>query len=717
MKKLTKSVFYLLMGGLLFQGCAKNETSNKAPIDREALVSRHAVHINEFDTLNSLSVGNGQFAFTVDPTGLQSFPELYSKGMPLGTQSEWGWHAWPNTEDFKREETYRYYDVDGRKIPYSMQLKDSQRSKDVMNYFRKNPHRLHLGVVGLEFMTSAGKVVTPDMISQVAQTLNMWTGEISSKYVVDGKRVEVSTICHPVKDMVSVQIKSMLIKSGQLKVKLRYPYPTGGHVDDACNWTSPEKHTTSISSTQGNGASIVHDLSSYVYHTNLAWETPAKIEKVKAHEFVVMPEGGDTFEFSCEFSEESKKTNLPPYAATKSVAASTWQGFWSTGGAVDFTGSTDERAKELERRIVLSQYLTRIQCAGNYCPQETGLTCNSWYGKFHLEMHWWHSTHWALWNRVDLLEKSLGWYNTIISKAKAKAELQGYEGVRWPKMTDMDGGDSPSSVGEFLIWQQPHIIYFSELCYRHYKNDKTLNKYKDLVFATADFMASFPVWEEANNRYILGPPLIPAQESLPREKNVNPPYELVYWRMGLRLAQEWRVRLGMEPSEKYQKVLDHLSQLAVKNNLYLGAESAPDTYENERYFSDHPIVLGAYGMLPGEGAVDPKIMGNTFDHIFKTWNWPETWGWDYPLTAMSATRLGKPEKAVDALMMDVLKNTYLKNGHNYQGTRLRLYLPGNGGLLSAIAMMCAGYDGSTQELPGFPKEGWKVKWENLSKMP
>jgi hypothetical protein len=85
---------------------------------------------------------------------------------------------------------------------------------------------------------------------------------------------------------------------------------------------------------------------------------------------------------------------------------------------------------------------------------------------------------------------------------------------------------------------------------------------------------------------------------------------------------------------------------------------------------------------------------------------------------MTATRLKMPEKAIDALFMEVEKNTYLKNGHNYQDKRLRLYLPGNGGLLSVIAMMCAGYDGSETDLPGFPKDGkWKVRWENLSRMP
>ena len=52
-------------------------------------------------------------------------------------------------------------------------------------------------------------------------------------------------------------------------------------------------------------------------------------------------------------------------------------------------------------------------------PQETGLTVNSWYGKFHLEMHWWHAAHFALWNRTPLLEKSLGWYDRILPAARS----------------------------------------------------------------------------------------------------------------------------------------------------------------------------------------------------------------------------------------------------------------------------------------------------------
>jgi hypothetical protein len=88
------------------------------------------------------------------------------------------------------------------------------------------------------------------------------------------------------------------------------------------------------------------------------------------------------------------------------------------------------------------------------------------------------------------------------------------------------------------------------------------------------------------------------------------------------------------------------------------------------------------------------------------------------MTAMAATRLGMPDKAIDALFMPIQTNTYLPNGHNYQDARLCIYLPGNGGLLTAVALMCAGWDGCKQTNPGFPKNGkWTVHWEGLQKLP
>ena len=67
-------------------------------------MERNNPHITAIDTLASLSVGNGEFAVTVDVTGLQTFPELYSKGVPLGTQAQWGWHSFANPDNLRPEE-------------------------------------------------------------------------------------------------------------------------------------------------------------------------------------------------------------------------------------------------------------------------------------------------------------------------------------------------------------------------------------------------------------------------------------------------------------------------------------------------------------------------------------------------------------------------------------------------------------------------------------
>lgn len=366
---------------------------------------------------------------------------------------------------------------------------------------------------------------------------------------------------------------------------------------------------------------------------------------------------------------------------------------------------------------MLSQYLTALQCAGSLPPQETGLTFNSWYGKFHLEMHWWHAAHFALWGRPGLLEKSLPWYRQIAPKARATAARQGYRGLRWPKMTSPGGEESPSSIGPLLVWQQPHLIHLLELLYRVRKDERLLREWLDLVEETADFMASFAV-RGPDGRYALGPPLIPAQELHPPRTTRNPAFELEYWRWGLETAQRWRERLGLARRADWDEVIRHLSPLPVVDGLYVNAESDPDTFRDPAKRRDHPSLLGALGLLPG-GLADPAIMRRTLRRVVETWQWKETWGWDYPLAAMTAARVGEPSLAVDLLLMDTPKNRYLPNGHNYQRPGLTIYLPGNGGLLAAVAMMAAGWDGAPHSnAPGFPADGrWVVRREGLHPLP
>ena len=99
-----------------------------------------------------------------------------------------------------------------------------------------------------------------------------------------------------------------------------------------------------------------------------------------------------------------RPTASPP---SKPPPAQHWRHYWTTGGVIDLSGNTDPRAAELERRIVLSQYVMAVHDAGAYPPQETGLGVNSWFGKFHMEMYWWHAAHWALWGHPEILERSL----------------------------------------------------------------------------------------------------------------------------------------------------------------------------------------------------------------------------------------------------------------------------------------------------------------------
>lgn len=672
-------------------------------IDRKALVERNNPHVTGIDTLASLTVGNGRFALTVDVTGLQTFPELYSGGVPLGTQSQWGWHSFSNPQDLRFEETLKAYDFGrGHEELYACQLKEG-RGKEASDWYRVNPHRLHLGAIGFEGLS-------PEDIAGVDQTLDMWNGLIRSSFLLGGRRVKVLTSCDPDRDMVAVEIDNPL-RTGVL---FRFPYPTGKHSDDACDWNSDELHETEIVE-QGNGTAVLrHTLDDTVYYLKLSF-SDAEIGMSGRNAVRLVP-GSDKWSFTADFVEERPSAGTVDDAAVSRKASSAyWQSFWKNGAVVDFSRCTDPRAPELERRVVLSQYLLAVQCCGDVPPQETGLTYNSWFGKHHMEMIWWHQSHFPLWGHPELLARTLPWYRKVEPVAREIACRQGFMGVRWMKMTDPSGLEAPSNVGSFLIWQQPHLIYLAELLYR--AGIPCIDEYYDLVQETAVFMADFLTYDEAQDRYILKG-CIAAQETLQASKTVNPPFELSYWHFGLSIAQLWRERKGLPRNEEWDEMIGKLSRLASRDGLYLAAESEPYTYSDIRMYSDHMAVLAAVGVLPRTPQVEEELMKNTFDWVYDNWNWDQTWGWDYPTTCMNAVRIGEPEKALNALLMDKRTNTYLPNGHNYQDSRLRCYLPGNGGLLTAVALMCAGWDGCTDRNPGFPKDGtWDVRWEGLLPLP
>ena len=634
-----------------------------SPIDRRDVVSRHNPTLRSFQPLSPLSVGNGEFAFTADATGLQTFPSLYDTAMPLCTQAQWGWHSSPDRPagDLRLED----FETSGRKVGYPT---GSKGQSTLFNWLRENPHRLHLGQIGFD-------IEKPEDVRVKQQTLDLWTGTLHSEFAWLGKDITVETSCSGSTDGILVKVR------GRVPVVFEFPYATGAF--DGADWAHPDRHRTE----EIEPGHLRRILDGTTYGVAIR-ATGASLQRNGPHRFVLTPQA-DGFEFTCTFSggqTGSARTSFP--------------GYWQHGAAISFPD--DARARELERRVVLSQYLTAIQCAGSLPPQETGLTCNSWYGKYHLEMHFWHAAHFAHWGRAPLLERSLGWYHAILPTARDKARSQGYTGARWPKMTAPDGRDSPSNIGPLLIWQQPHPITLAELIYGSAPTRATLDRYREVVFESAEFMASFAHFDAATSRYVLGPPVIPAQEKHPARETWNPTFELEYWDYGLDLAQRWRERLGLKREPKWDDVRSKLASLPVKDGVYLAHENCPQTFTERN--RDHPSMLFALGTLPGR-KVDREIMRRTLKKVFAEWKWEDTWGWDFPAVAMTAASLGETSLALDALLMKSPKNTYLPNGHNWNRANLPCYLPGNGALLLAVAQMA--------KAGAFPRE-WAVRTEGFA---
>ena len=431
------------------------------------------------------------------------------------------------------------------------------------------------------------------------------------------------------------------------------------------------------------------------------------------HRLYLNPGEVDEFSFTCEYMSETGDNPLLTADDIFESSRKGWAEFWRSGAAIDLSQSTDNRWKELERRVVLSQYLMKINEAGSYPPQESGLVNNGWYGRFHFEMIWWHGVHYALWNRWPLFEKSLHVYKDFLPASEKRAAVQGYDGARWPKCTGNSDSNWPDPIHAMLIWQQPHPIYFAELDYRLHPTKETLDKWEDIINETADFMADFAFYESTTERYILGPPVYIVSENTDPFSTFNPCFELSYWRFGLRNAQVWRERLGLERVQKWDDVLKKLSPLPQEGEEYITHEKIDSMWT--KFAFEHPALIGTFGMLPGDG-VDTVRFRNTLEKVISTWDLNRTWGWDFPMISMAAARSGNRALAVEMLLIN-------NKGFNFDEHGLATggpfpYFPSNGALLTAVAMMAAGWDGADGHAPGFPEDGsWVVKCEGFNKMP
>jgi hypothetical protein len=691
------SICFLIAIHVILSSCGSKK------INRKEVVERHNITIHENNPKKPMQVGNGEFVYNVDITGMQTF-EAHN------TMSHWAWHNTPLPAGVKPENFKgKTITIAGRRLNLPI---DNIEQLELSDWLAANPHPINLGRIGLQLTYKDGTVATIKDLENTTQNLNLWTGLITSTFIFDNTPVTVITACHPQKDEIGIEINSDLISKGRLKIAIEFPYADDRNFADFVgDFNSIEKHSTRINQKQ-DGLYIKRKVDDLEYFVSIASKDSILLKKVdegkNPHKILIAPTNNSS-KFSFTFSKDSifKKDALHRIFNDSKDG---WEKYWLSGAAIDFAECTDTRAPELERRIVISQYLMNVNNSGSLPPAESGLMKNNWYGKFHLEMLWWHGVHFALWNRWEKLDDMLSVYRKYLPTSIARAQKQGYEGARWNKAAGNVDRDWPFNIHATLIWQQPHPIYFADLDYKIHPNKKTLEIWKDVVFATADFMASYAVYDSVNKRYDLEPPLFSASENTDMDSTRNPAFELGYWKYGLRTAIEWRKKLGLPESTQWRKVLNELAPLPVQDSKYVTYEGIKNMWTKYNY--EHPTLVATYGMLPGDG-VDTIIMKNTFTEVLKTWDHTRTWGWDYPLLAMTATRLHEPEIAIEMLLHNSEHNTYDSLGYNSW-----VYLPANGGLLTAIAMMVGGWEGGPkQAAPGFPKNGkWNVKVEGFIKM-
>jgi len=673
----------------------------ETPIDRHALVTRHNIQWNDLEGQTPL--GNGEFCFNADATGLETYGGL--------TLAHWGWHSFPlpagwtmdmipRTGTYQKGRNTRAGDV----FP--------PEAAGIHAWLRANPHMMNLGQ--LELCGTDGAAVRAQAITETHRTLDIWAGLQTCTYKVDGAPVRVETCVDAESDSVAVRIESPLIASGGLQVALDFPYPARVDGKWVSDFAHPELHKTEIVKEGASRADLRRTLDGTRYYTSVAWSKGGVFARSagSAHRFLLSAKGQDGVSFVCEFSPAKVPGAMAGAGEIFAERARHWAKFWGSGGAIDLSGSKDPRWFELERRIVLSQYLTAVQSAGSYPPAESGLmSIDRWGSQFHMEMVWWHLAHYALWDRWEMAEKALGCYARFTPIARELAAQLGYAGLKWPKAVGPEGRTMPWLGAEVLLWKEPHPIFFAELDYRLHPTRATLEKWADIVEGTAAHMADYPVRDDKTGIYHLDPVMPPSERGITRDTV----FDLAYWRWALDIAQEWRARMGLPREAHWDDVRRHLAPLPVSDGLYVHSAEWLDTYTNRAW--EHPDPIGVLGMLPATDGVDPETAHRTVLKVWKTWNWDRCWGWDFPWMAMAAARTGEPQIAVEALLRGSIKNHYDERGANTGGANP--YLPGNGGLLYAVAMMAAGWDGAPhRHAPGFPDNGqWDVRWEGLKRAP
>lgn len=731
---LRKTILFL---GLFLLATATYAAELNAPLDRESIVARH--HIVNAPLEQTLPIGNGNFCFNADGTGLQTFGG--------DTLAHWAWYSEPLPKGFE------WKDVSLTGTYWKGKLTGADPwpadKAPLYNWLRQTPFKMNLARV--RFLRPDGAEILPNEIVLLNRKLNIQTGLHSTAFVLDNEQVVVdSCVTDDVKldSTVAIKIDSTLLSAGKLIVQIDFPYPSlrPGPWDGDFSENAPTTPFAVSRPARTDAALLVKRFlrneynegkwGEYSYSTRIDAKG-AQVEQVGTSSSIRVLPKESTIELSVAFDggdysrypTDDSLVDADPifFDEARAISQARWDAFWRSGAAIDLSGSADPRWMELERRVVLSQFQLRSNAAGNWPCGESGLiTICPWSGRFHMEMVWWHLIHWWAWDRAELADDAVAVYSKVKEGAKALAEQLGYDGLKWQKEIAPDGRSAPWTGNLVLLWKQPHPIYFAEMDYRRAPTKETLDKWAEIVEGAAAHMADYAT-KDANGVYHLAPAMPPSEQGVTKDDV----FDLSYWRWGFDVANKWRERIGKEREPLWDEIRQKLQPLPIEDGYYAHSPEKEwrNSFSGRNY--EHPDLIGIYGMTPPNGSVDLDICEKTLERVLKEWRWDGCWGWDFPWMTMCAVRLGRPDLAIEAILYDTKRNYYDVAGVNLGGPSARgglgPYLPGNGGLLMAIAGMCAGYDENASDSnlnddmprsgdsgPGFP-EGWSVKWEGFKR--
>lgn len=584
-------------------------------------IIKYNLKFNHIDSKNPVTIGNGDFAITLDQTGTQSLYEIYND-IPLSTMSNKNWF-------YKDKKDIKPSYVDGK--AYMLFNLDNDPNYQIN---RQYPFKYSFMQI---LLYDNDKLIDINNIKDVKQELDLYKGIVTSSF--NYKEKINKTISFIYQDHDEFNFK---LQSDNLNLALKFNYPSytknGYRLDILPNVLVKEDRITLL----------------YDDKNSLSFKLKSSSKYQIVENTLIFDDNNVSFSLALDEIKEGKLLDE----------------FWKCDNGIIIDN------EELVKKMVLSKYLLHVNSTGIYPPQESGLTYNCWNSKFHLEMHLIHSL-WNIYNNhVGDLVKSFDYYLSIMPSSLKRASLNGYKGLRFPKMTGPDGEDSPSNIGPLLIWQAPHILFMLQEIYYLYNKENIIKKYEPLISGTIDFMISFLVLKDS--KYQMLDPLLEACESIPLDRCQNPSFELEYWRYTLERQPKIDTVLYGHQRYDYLDITSKIITPKEDDGIYLKTYGVIDKYD---LYKDHPTEGFLMSFFKSK-IVDKEKMVKTIDYILKNMDLSSYWGWDFPFLGLSLLNCGEIEKSIEVTQLNTINNQYLYNGYNTSPRDdLKAYLPGNGAFL------------------------------------